>query len=256
LRTARSTFAWDIQAWNHSRVEKVGAFDELLRYAVKRSTFEQDKAITALDPQREANQNSIGRESLSKDQFDLIEGGVCAALSCDWLHDRLTSVQKDTDTDKKGADVHQERNLKTTLAATPNQIKYKQQENKDVLFKEYKLGKRLDVGNPERGSDDTHDTLARACSDEYLKKGTGVYITVKGVLISDRTKSGFHAVAAYRSRGNQLYFFDSNCGVYQVSQPLEFFEAWVKGYTKREKSMSIYIPRDGPFVYFKRQTLF
>jgi hypothetical protein len=63
-----------------------------------------------------------------------------------------------------------------------------------------------------------------ACHVEILSPGTGALFSFTNYVNGQRV--GKHTVAAYRSRGNTLYFFDSNCGTYKLFRSAEFFEAW------------------------------
>jgi hypothetical protein len=44
------------------------------------------------------------------------------------------------------------------------------------------------------------------------------------------SRRGGHAIGMYRSRGQNLYFFDPNVGVYQLRNVAGFMQAWLEGY--------------------------
>jgi hypothetical protein len=67
----------------------------------------------------------------------------------------------------------------------------------------------------------------------------------RGVCIGVRVGAGLHAVAAYRSHGGTLYFFDPNMGVYSVNDAEPFFKAWQARYEKKNKFLSM--ASKGPF---------
>ena len=73
------------------------------------------------------------------------------------------------------------------------------------------------------------ETIADAARD--LPKGNALLIE-----LSPSTRDGLgHTIAFYRSRGNHLYFFDPNAGVYKISpskssNTLDFVRAWLDAY--------------------------
>ena len=96
------------------------------------------------------------------------------------------------------------------------------------------------------------ESMASACISANLKMGRGVYISFSVVGRKPEKPGGGHAVAAYRSRGNTLYFFDPNCGVNDVKDPANFFAAFVACYDGIGYDLAIRAHvRDG-FTYVDR----
>jgi hypothetical protein len=87
---------------------------------------------------------------------------------------------------------------------------------------------------------DVAATFARATSLEWLPHG-------KGLCVAITLGTGLHAVAAYRSHGGSLYFFDPNIGVYAVADPVGFFSAWNDRCFAKEAVVGL--PNHDPFFY-------
>ena len=87
---------------------------------------------------------------------------------------------------------------------------------------------------------------------QNLKEGRGVYISFSVVGRKPEKPGGGHAVAAYRSRGNTLYFFDPNCGVYDVRDADKFFAAFVACYDGIGYDLAIQAHRNDGFTYVDR----
>lgn len=75
-------------------------------------------------------------------------------------------------------------------------------------------------------------TFTSATSETCLPKGQGVCIAI------DVGGRG-HAVAAYRSGGGSLHFFDPNLGVFKVGDPAKFFKVWVARYAAKDKILTV-----------------
>jgi hypothetical protein len=79
---------------------------------------------------------------------------------------------------------------------------------------------------------DVQTTFVKATGIDWLKPG-------KGVCIGIGLGSGGHAIAAYRSYGGSLYFFDSNMGIYMVQDSAGFFNAWNQRCLDRGNSIDL-----------------
>jgi len=75
-------------------------------------------------------------------------------------------------------------------------------------------------------------TFVKATGIDWLKRGRGVCIGIG-------FGSSGHAVAAYRSHGGSLYFFDPNMGIYAVKDPSGFFDAWNQRCLNKGKSIDL-----------------
>ncbi|MGI3776488.1 MAG: YopT-type cysteine protease domain-containing protein [Janthinobacterium lividum] len=185
--------------------------------------------------------------------------GVCLALSGAWLKEKRTRTNGSFSAalDLVGLDrkfhvtnVTEDREKKIVTAATERQNAYEKSggtanDRLDRLLRE--SGMRYDPGlsaamedcvrqHPDPGDwrpvTDIALTFTSATSDACLPEGRGVCIAV------DVDGRG-HAVAAYRSRGGSLHFFDPNLGVFKVGNPAGFFAEWVARYAASGKTLAV-----------------
>jgi hypothetical protein len=244
-------------------------FAALRQHATKEYKFKQGSSLEQLDP----GEVGIGN-------FDKIKSGICAALAANWLKEKLSSAKHPAFSGPSaGADVHAGRNLDTVRSAVPKFLAYKENPFPSEVLAQYGLAPSPQAAalNPllneqvptttRSYSDRTHtwterrttmavpkvaESLANACSAGFLKQGRGVYIGFSVVGKTADKRGGGHAVAAYRSRGNTLYFFDPNCGVYDVTDPDKFFAAYVACYGALGYDLAIDAGRNDGFTYVDR----
>jgi hypothetical protein len=215
-------------------------FQSLKQYATKEYKFKQGRSLALLDPATAAKGGAINAVALSSTDYQQLKDGICAVLAADWLREKLTSGDSYVGADFGGPGVHAGENLTTVVNNVPKMIAYKKLKLTSNALGQHGLSSTY-VGDPrvvsttlkERKGQNYLDriinfaqTLAKACTAEYLKKGRGVWISFE-LLKANGVGDGGHAVAAYRSRGNTLYFFDCNCGVYNVTDPDRFFDEYV-----------------------------
>lgn len=229
------------------------SFHALRNYSTKEYKFTQGKSLALLDPAKSANADAINAVQLSAKEFEGVKSGVCAVLAADWLREKLASEKLLFAGASQGSAVHAGQNFGTVASNVQKMLSYKECPSPvEALGKHGLAPTAREVGNPmvnekvttvERSH--TRDgklylknsvknkpkfaeSLARACTAAFLRDGRGVYVSfkVKG------KQDGGHAVAAYRSRGSTLHFFDCNCGVYKVTDPNGFFAAYETCYGK------------------------
>lgn len=257
-------------------------FAELKKYATKVYKFQQGTSIRALDPSTPRQQThgaSINAIQMSAEEFNEIKGGICAALAANWLKEKLTSPDDLVFSGPStGSGVHTGQNLATVLDNAPLYRQYAKSPSASAALalhglkpssslarldptvqqqsirintyspgtdKEYK--QRVVVSEPLVGA-----SLTKACSEEYLKQGRGVYISFSVLSRNPAKQGGGHATAAYRSRGNSLYFFDPNCGVYKIQDVAGFFGAYVGCYAALGYDLDLQPHRKDGFYYLKR----
>ncbi|TLM79373.1 hypothetical protein ACONUD_13240 [Microbulbifer harenosus] len=247
-------------------------FQSLREFSQKVYKFQQEKSIFALDPHGEVNGGAINHVVLPSDQFNLIKGGVCASLTCAWLKEKQTSGNSFRG-NSAGGNIHTGKNLDTVAAAATYQIEYVSNFQKNSPIKLYGLkplsypdGNDVLVtkmtpfqrttmsGYVERGflrEIEVLPSILNACEREYLKMGRGVYVSFTLRSTIEGKQGGGHAVGAYRSRGDKLYFFDSNCGVYHVADPYSFFDAWINCYKNIGYEVTINENNGNGFTYVK-----
>ncbi|WP_346837819.1 YopT-type cysteine protease domain-containing protein [Microbulbifer sp. SAOS-129_SWC] len=243
-------------------------FQALREHALKVYKFQQGKSIQALNPHGEINGGAINAVHLPEDHFDLIKGGVCASLTCAWLKEKRTRGGV-FNGDSAGDAIHSERNRDTVMRAAPRQIQYSGNFQQNDIVDLYRLKRNEDLDNVlvksrvkfeqtlmsgyvQRGYRqviEVQPSIVNACDPAYLKRGRGVYMsfTLKSTL--EGRRGGGHAAGAYRSRGNHLYFFDSNCGVYQINDPDGFFGAWIDCYANLGLAVTINTTANDGFSY-------
>jgi hypothetical protein len=235
---------------------------------VKMFKFKQSKTIPFLNPRREVNQQVINTLTLTDQEFDGVKGGVCAALACAWLAEKLSSNGDDFEGNSAGPDIHSGSNLNVVEAAVPKYLNYRKNSDVHELLEDY--GVKISYGmHPEikrKREETTRDkrgmmqfattlrvleTLVATTAVAVLPQGKGAYVAIRcESTVPDRV-SGGHAVAVYRSRGNTLYFFDPNCGVYKVLDATRFFGAWIAGYTALGFDVTM-SDNHAPFIFVKR----
>lgn len=194
--------------------------------------------------------------------------GVCLALTGAWLKEKrsttngkLAAVQElfGKKRDFYSPDRNGAMQLAAVKAADPVQQKYEAADGSNTA----RLDGLLDgfgFRNDDRIADkvrgrirptpypgtstqhwDPASLLATATSAEFLPPGQGVCIALTA-------GKGGHVVAAYRSHGKHLHFFDPNPGVFKVRSVKEFFDAWVKRYEDGKMPISIDGDSDGSGV--------
>lgn len=247
-------------------------FQALRQHAVKHYKFTQGKSLAALDPKGAIHGSAINAVSLSQADFDVIKGGVCAALTAAWLKEKLGSTSNFAG-NSKGGGIHTGKNLDTVAKAAPNQLAYKKNFQANDILEKYglKRSKKIDgttvlvdkkvlhqqkfasgyIKNIFIPKIQVVDTILNACSSQNLRQGVGVYMAFTMVGTQPGKTGGGHAVGAYRSRGDTLYFFDSNCGVYQVTQS-SFFSEWVNCYVNLHYDVTINTNSQDGFRYVER----
>ncbi|MCW5832960.1 MAG: hypothetical protein KIS78_11170 [Labilithrix sp.] len=173
----------------------MGRFITLKLYGTKVYKFTQGKTILTL----------LG--DIPDAEYMEVRTGVCAALTVDWLVEKLTRPWTLQFTgDFAGGRVHFERNRETVQRNVRRQLDYDRHGSTSQLLQDAGL-KEYDQP-PIFGPTITFDTkLARIAA--ATENGRGAYV---GITAAGRG----HAVGMYRSRRAHLYFFDANCGVYQV----------------------------------------
>jgi hypothetical protein len=256
----------------------MGNFADLKQHATKVLKFTQGKTLPHLPRKTAEGGDMINAVQFSDDEFNSVQGGVCASLSCAWLKEKLTSADDPAFSGRSsGPAVHTGRNLTIAVGATPHQLAYAKTGKHETLFTAYGLttgtqphssdvlkrdGKQIDIRERVNFEWRTRkgwtteinvaDSLVKACGSEVLKKGKGIYIAVSVVSRIEGKDGGGHGVAVYRSRGNTLYFFDPNCGVYQITKPATFFHTWVACYGKIGYGIEMNENRNDGFTYLDR----
>jgi hypothetical protein len=76
----------------------------------------------------------------------------------------------------------------------------------------------------------TTNLLERVVAPSRLAPGTGVVMAIHITLGND---TGMHAVAMFRDRAGELFFFDANCGEYKVKNSGKFFDELISIYNAR-----------------------
>ena len=212
----------------------MGNFQTLKQYSTKEYKFTQRKSIGLLDPAKSANADAISDVQLSTEEFEGVKSGICAVLSADWLREKLASESALFSGAFEGPDVHSGQNLATAARNVPKFLEYKQSPSTVEALSQHGLAPtHRKVGNPvvrervekvERMTQkkvfvsqiNFANSMASACTTAFLKKGSGFYMSFRVKAKDPNKRDGGHSVAAYRSKGNTLYFFDPNCGVYKI----------------------------------------
>ena len=189
--------------------------------------------------------------------FEHVSAGICMGVVLAWVKERLSSSNNwrhralvathfrnrpgyDFMPNRRPATEIHTRNAATMRAAAQNQIVYSQEGLTEAL-RLFSLNERHSVeskgamrATPEPGSNlphiaDVAGAMTDAVAPERLSAGTAVIFQVSIYDLDNGNYLAGHAVAAYRSHGNHLFFFDPNIGAYQVVRPAEFMQAWVAG---------------------------
>jgi hypothetical protein len=134
-----------------------------------------------------------------------------------------------------------ERNREAMNRAANSHFFYQQNNSPDLLATHLGLREDLNyapIPKNDKGANNIpvrlHAETIRDAAYE-LPRGRAMLIELDQPRVPGRPKPPGHAIAFYRSRGNALYFFDPNAGVYQVSpttQPniLGLMNAWFRVY--------------------------
>jgi len=247
-------------------------FATLRQYATKEYKFKQGTSLALLDPAKSASSNAINTVTLTGEEFDLVKGGICATLAADWLREKLSSGNALFGGNSNAPGIHAGRNLDTVVRNVPLYLQYRKSLfEKDAALQQHGLaGTGKTIGDPMvtdvtrvKGTSRldpawvtkrTHkftESMINACAPQFLKKGRGVYISLSVVSKVPEKRGGGHAIAAYRSRGNTLYFFDPNCGVYNIIDLNGFFTAFVACYDAVGYTLKFERDNDG-FTYVDR----
>jgi hypothetical protein len=188
-----------------------------------------------------ANKEYKFKQAKSKGLADSVHGddaahGVCFGLVMMWVREKLTTtgswyrVQHKNFSPGHGGDVH-DRNAITMLQAAEYQLHGRKQGDDKVatylglrpVEPDIQLVVRPDRNyNPEVQIFETLVRVAKA-----LRSGQAVVIELD---VHGASRRGGHAIGMYRSRGQNLYFFDPNVGVYQLRNVAGFMQAWLEGY--------------------------
>lgn len=243
-------------------------FATLRQYATKEYKFKQGTSLALLDPAKSANSNAINKVTLTGEEFELVKGGICATLAADWLREKLNSEKALFGGDSKVPGIHAGRNLDTVVRNVPLYLQYRQ--SHDALQQHGLAETGKTIGDPmvtettrvkgtsrfdptwvTRRTNKFVESMINACTPEFLKKGRGAYISFKVVSKNPDKRGGGHATAAYRSRGNTLYFFDPNCGVYNINNVTGFFTAYAGCYDTLGYTLTFERENDG-FSYVDR----
>ena len=253
----RSIESFQVEAANMSGKHN---FQTLKNHATKEYKFKQEYSIGAFRPGNSRMGDSINALELSPDEFNEISGGVCGALAAAWLKEQLGGSGSRQFAGAVQGDVHLTRNRDTVLDVMPQYRAYVKAGQNASVLDQFGFGRR--DRNPQgvmvtemsqtafRPVPIAAPSLARACSRDFLTGGRAVFMEFSVFSTRDQKKLGGHAVAAYRSQGGTLLFFDSNCGVYTVKERREFFEQYVKCYAGIKYKIE-FDQRDG-FTYIDK----
>jgi len=233
----RSIESFQVEAANMSGKHN---FQTLKNHATKEYKFKQEYSIGAFRPGNSLMGDSINALELSQDEFDEIKQGVCSALAAAWIKEWLTSSQRRQFTGDVPGDLHLTRNRDAVAEAVPQYRAFKKAWPRGTMLDQYGL-KRTSKNPPgvmvtEFSPANSNPvpipapSLARACSGTFLKPGRAVFVQFSVSPLPPRKNSGRHAVAAARDDRGKLHFFDSNCGVYKVTEEPKFFEEYVQCY--------------------------
>jgi hypothetical protein len=134
-----------------------------------------------------------------------------------------------------------ERNREAMTRAANSHFIYQQNHSADVLATHLRLREDLDYAPMPKNDKGANNLPVRLHAETIrdaayeLPRGRAMLIELEQPSVPGRQKPPGHAIAFYRSRGNSLYFFDPNAGVYEVSpatQPniLGLVNAWFRVY--------------------------
>jgi hypothetical protein len=149
--------------------------------------------------------------------------------------------KKAADEDRGQLSTSGERNREAMNRAANSHFIYQQNHSADVLATHLRLREDLDYApmpKNEKGANNLpvrlHAETIRDAAHE-LPRGRAMLIELEQPRTPGKEKPPGHAIAFYRSRGNALYFFDPNAGVYEVApttQPniLGLVNAWFRVY--------------------------
>jgi hypothetical protein len=219
-------------------------FHLLHLHAEKEYKFKQSRSMGGITEERFPNMT------------DKLTQGVCLGLSAAWLSERLNhshsilnrtleglNIRKKAEHPfkpgkREAQNIHERNTRIVESVGARNQQTYLLKSKSEMLDENGLYERMVDkrghmVPTPDQS---THKpvvanyaaAISDACHVETLSPGTGALFSFTNYVNDQRV--GKHTVAAYRSRGNTLYFFDSNCGAYKLFRSAEFFEAWKNAY--------------------------
>lgn len=197
--------------------------DQLKNYGTLEYAFVQRALVPQL-PQDEYGDDS-----------PIVQHGLCTALVALWLKEKLT-----TSTSSSGADPTRfvgastdAANFRLVREAAPYQITYhKALADIDAMLNAMGLAVRMTMAVPSLAARSTVNDLAQVAIEvaTLLQSGRGVLIELTVHDATTRQYLGRHVVGMYLSRGDSLYFFEPNAGVFLVNKKQKelFFREWVQ----------------------------
>lgn len=233
-------------------------FQGLKSFAEKEMKFNQGKpdATSYLRPGAILAGNIVNHVEWGYDDYAAhMSGGVCMGLVSHWLQEKIKSSNsifnfqpKDFSVSKKDS-VNQEKIGQLMKKGGGTHLLYATAGGVDEKAALQAVGLKIDEADlageasiknlgDNIPSVDIAESFANICASAVWKQGTGLCISVDIRQAGIAKRSG-HAVAAYKSKGGHLYFFDPNVGVYKLRKPREFLGAWLDAYAGLGRTVSM-----------------
>jgi hypothetical protein len=189
-------------------------FQKLRQHGRKELKFQQRKSVKYTDPR--------------------MPGGVCLGITMDWITEQIK-----TDAIKGAQRLFQSRllanrtkeNEKLMRSAMASQ--QASSGKSTAVVSEYHGIKWVpNVGHFAEGgtNDAVVEAIVQSSFHRYLPSRRAVFIDFYFLDAGTKMSVGGHSIALYRNSKAELYFFDSNCGVYVVHNLRGLIREWLSGY--------------------------